>query len=341
MKEVVSFDDVLLVPKVSSIMSRLAVNTSVTVGKLRLGIPIISSPMDTITEGEMATEIGRLGGLGIIHRFCHVDNQIEFLRQPIDAGVYAGFAVGIGPTEEDRFSKIYNELGDNLDVVCIDVANGHHMAMERAIDFIRNKAPKISIMAGNVATEEGYNFLADLGADSVRVGIGGGSICSTRIQTGFGAPTLTSIMWAAKSKRDDVSIIADGGIRYPSDITKSLAAGADAVICGNILAATAETPGEIIIKNNISYKRYRGMASEEVQKEIRGGLKPGTCAEGTSTLIQLKGPVKSILDNFIGGLASALTYNGSLDIRHLQENSEFIRITNSGIKESHSHGTIK
>lgn len=339
MMKALAFDDVLLVPRKSNISSRLAVDTSTVVGGINLRIPIISSPMDTITESKMATTIGQLGGLGLIHRMCSVEEQIEFLRIPISTGNPVGFAVGVGADEESRFSRIYNEYRESLHLVCIDIANGHNSIIKKAIEYIRDIAPNISIMAGNVATADGYTFLADLGVNSVRVGIGGGSICSTRIQTGFGVPTLTSVMLAAKVKQDGISIIADGGIRYPGDITKSLAAGADAVICGNILAATTESPGSVFYEDGLYYKKYRGMASAEIQIEKRGGLKKGTCAEGTATLIRYKGGVAEIIDNFIGGLCSGLTLNGSPNIKSLQDEHEFIEITDSGIKESHSHGT--
>jgi IMP dehydrogenase len=340
-----AFDDVLLVPMASDVVSRTAVDTSTNVGGIEIGLPIISSPMDTVTEGKMAVQIGLFGGLGIIHRFCSVEEQIGFIREPVNAGVKHGFSIGVGREEVIRFSKIYSQFKDQLGIVCIDIANGHSSLMRDMVNFIKDIAPEVNIMAGNVATAEGYAFLAELGVNSVRVGIGGGSICKTRIQTGFGVPTLTSVMLASEAKKKGVygaSIIADGGIRYPADLVKSLAAGADAVICGSILAGSKEAPGEVISWNDgMSYKKYRGMASEEIQNEKRGGLKPKTCAEGTSTLVMYKGPVQGILEEFEGGLRSGLTYNGSMTIKELQETAKFTEITASGIRESHSYGTIK
>jgi IMP dehydrogenase len=345
LRRALAFDDVLLVPRKSEIPSRLAVDPSVDVGGIKLGIPLISSPMDTVTEGLMAKQLGLLGGLGIIHRYCSVSEQIAHLRIPIAAGVYGGFAIGVGAEAEERFSMILEEYGSSLDVVCIDIANGHSTLMERTIKKVRDMAPDISIMAGNVATRDGYRFLADLGVNSVRVGIGGGSICKTRIQTGFGVPTFSSLLWAADAKESgkyEASIIADGGIRHPGDLAKSIAAGADAVICGSIFAGSKEAPGDVITwTDGIAYKKYRGMASEEIQVEKRGGMKPGTCAEGTSTLVRYEGSMKRVTEEFEGGIRSALTYNGSWDIPHFQVTAEFIEITDSGLRESHSHGTRK
>jgi len=343
LRKALAFDDVLLVPRESDIPSRSLVDTSSVVGGLKLKVPLISSPMDTVTEGTMARELGLLGGLGIIHRFCDTQEQIHFLRAPIEAGVYAGFAVGVGEEARERFRHIYDEYESGLSVVCVDIANGHSVLMKETIQYIRDYAPDISLMAGNVATRGGYRFLAELGVNSVRVGIGGGSICKTRIQTGFGVPTFTSVLWSSDIKDSmypEVSIIADGGIRYPGDLAKSIGAGADAVICGSIFAGSKEAPGDVINwTDGIAYKKYRGMASEEIQIEKRGGLKPGTCAEGTSTLVRYKGSMARVAEEFEGGLRSALTYNGSWDVGHFQKTAEFIEITDSGLRESHSHGT--
>lgn len=715
MKKALAFDDVLLIPKESNIPSRSLVDPSSILKNIRLRIPLISSPMDTVTESAMAREVGRLGGLGIVHRMCSVQEQIEFLNFPVEDGYLTGFAIGVGEDEKERFKKVYNEFGDLVSVVCVDIANGHSIIASDMVKFVKDTAPNIHLMAGSVATGEGYHFLAELGADSVRVGIGGGchtkstkilmadgtyknidkilpgekvinkngnpvvvknvmnngykkvikvrnsswetpvyvtpehkyfqsdlsdlksisklskrkiierkkkngdgrikwleigsdkrsvgliprninfdlpenivintenfvkrktakidikkvqsnynlgyifgmmlgdghaflnnngksevgrislylgaheqnladkflnyiykefgaegsytvkdnlilvnvyskplahlfsefgkknekhlpkkyyaknkkyilgifdglidsdghieksgrvsfyntsqklkelfnfccisldktfsnvlreprsgnlcginwnhllpcyqsrvhlsnrksenysyvkflskeevplemevwdievdcpthsyiannvivhnSICKTRIQTGFGVPTLTSVMWAAKCKHKlshNAAIIADGGIRAPGDLAKSIAAGADAVICGGIFAGTAEAPGDVIKNNDgFFYKKYRGMASEEIQIEKRGGLKPGTCAEGTSTLVRYKGDVVDVFEEFEGGLRSALTYNGSWNVKHFQETAEFIEITDSGLRESHSYGTRK
>jgi IMP dehydrogenase len=231
--------------------------------------------------------------------------------------------------------------------VLIDVANGHAKFMLEGILQIKDLAPDVRLIAGNVATGEGFRFLAETGAvDAVRVGIGSGSICSTRIQTAFGVPVLHSIMECyyikqTRPKTSKVAIIADGGIRYPSDLVKSIAAGADAIMCGRILAATDETPGNYICdeESGVTYKSYRGMASAEVQRDHRGGLKPMTCAEGVSTKLIAKGPVSTIIEEFTGGLRSGMTYANATNIEELRRNAKFIRITSSGLTESHAFGT--
>jgi IMP dehydrogenase len=234
--------------------------------------------------------------------------------------------------------------GDDIDMISIDIANGHHVLMEEMVKYVKRKAPGLKIMAGNVATGEGYRFLAeDLGVDAVRVGIGGGSICKTRIQTGFGVPTLASVIDCYKMKigRPDckASIIADGGIKYPADVVKSLVAGADAVIAGSLFAGTKEAPGDIIYTNDgKAWKSYRGMASAEVQMDRKGGLKPGTVAEGVSQLTPYKGSLERVVNEFVGGLRSGMAYANSMTITELRD-IEMIRITSSGVSESHAHGT--
>ena len=214
--------------------------------------------------------------------------------------------------------------------------------MKQARNIAGNK-DEFNIIAGNVATSEGYEFLMNEGANAVRVGIGGGSICKTRIQTGCGVPTLTSVMscYLDDDSRFPIgTIIADGGIRYPGDMVKALAAGASGVILGRAIAATAETPGELLDVDGDMWKVYRGMASSDIQVEKMGGLKKGTCAEGVSTRLRYAGPVEPIIDEYIGGLRSAMTYLNSMSILSLRE-AEFIRITQSGLEESHAFGTRK
>jgi IMP dehydrogenase len=215
--------------------------------------------------------------------------------------------------------------------------------MAEMLSWIKDRvSPDTNIMVGNVATGDGYKFLADRGADAIRVGIGGGSICKTRIMTGFGVPTLASVADCYKAKLSgnyNSSIIADGGIRYPSDLVKSLAFGADAIMAGRIFAGTLESPGETVIVDGVKSKTYRGMASREVQEDKRGGLKPGTCAEGVSTHIPIKGKARYILEEFSGGLRSAMTYCNARDIAELRENVRFIRMSPSSLDESHAFGT--
>jgi len=352
-----SFDDVMLVPRYSTIKSRLDPNIQATIGSdTTLEMPIISSPMDTVTGSDMAISIGSRGAMGVLHRFMSVKEQsdevmkiIEFNRKsegnPTCSKAPVVPAIGVGRPERERFKYLYDEYGSLLDWVAIDIANGHSEHMREMIDWVRNMSDdSLQILAGNVATGEGFAFLADSGANAVRVGIGGGSICKTRIMTGFGVPTLASVIDCRKTKESNfnyknVSIIADGGIKYPADLVKSLAAGADAVIAGRIFAGTLESPGEIVTINGKRMKVYRGMASKEVQDDRRGGLRPGTCAEGVAAHVPLKGKAYYILEEFCGGLRSAMTYANARSITELRENSLFIRLTSSAIEESHAFGT--
>jgi IMP dehydrogenase len=219
--------------------------------------------------------------------------------------------------------------------------------MRDMIDWVKNETNgELPLLVGNVATGEGFAFLAEAGADAIRVGIGGGSICKTRIMTGIGVPTLSSVVDCYRVKVENsnfsrVSIIADGGVRYPADLVKSIAAGADAVMAGRIFAGTLESPGEIVNIDGKTMKVYRGMASKEVQEDRRGGMRPGTCAEGVSTYIPLKGKAYYVIEEFCGGLRSAMTYVNALTLNELRENSLFLRLTASALEESHAFGTKK
>ena len=351
-----SFDDVMIIPTYSEIRSRGEPDTRSFVTKdIELDIPIISSPMDTVTGSNMAFTMGSNGGLGILHRFMSKEEQalaIEDILRRNAASTLPRLArivpaIGIGRSEKKRFNYLYERFKDSLSAVAIDIANGDSSYMVEMIKWVEKETSgNIPIIAGNVATGRGFVRLAEAGASAIRVGIGGGSICKTRIMTGIGVPTLASVAdcYMARNKDsryNDVSIIADGGIRYPADFVKSLAAGADAVIAGQIFAGTIESPGEVISLDGRRVKVYRGMASKEVQDDKRGGLKPGTCAEGVSTHIPLKGKAYYVLDEFCGGLRSAMTYTNSYNLSDLRNNSRFIKLTPSALDESHAFGTRK
>lgn len=278
-KEALSFDDVLLVPCYTEVRSRSIPDLSSYVAGVRLTTPIISSPMDTVTEATMAIAVGKMGGMGIIHRFMSPSDQIDNLRsvereeRSSGASIPKVFAIGVGKEELSRFKEVYHSVP--VDAVAIDVANGHSSYMREMIHQIRDVAPDIQIIAGNVATGEGFMHLAESGANAVRIGIGSGAICSTRIQTAFGVPALQSVMDAYYVKQrnphfQNVAIIADGGIRYPGDFVKALAAGADAIMCGRILAQTEESPGTPVWDDNagIMKKPYRGMACYSSDTEV-------------------------------------------------------------------------
>lgn len=347
-EESMAFDDFLIKPTYTDISSRSIPSTETEVAGFLMKAPIISSPMDTITESDMAIKMSELGGLGIVHRFMTIDKQISQLNlmkdyeNVIGSSVKKVFAVGVGDEEYLRAERLIRAGADGI---AIDVANGHSSYMGETIVRIKQINSSVKIIAGNVATGEGYDFLVDCGADAVRVGIGGGSICKTRIQTGCGFSTINSVVEAARARADrsnkSVSIIADGGIRYPSDLVKSLASGADAIMCGRILSATEETPGSDFIDpiSGKNVKIYAGMASAEVQNKSRGGLKPNTCAEGVATTIECRGSVEYIVGEFLGGLRSGMTYVNARTISDLRKNSVFVKISNSALLESHAFGT--
>jgi IMP dehydrogenase len=327
-RESLTYDDVLLVPKYSDIETRSQVSLKSILGpSLEFNTPIIGSPMDTVSGFEMAMKLSQLGGVAIIHRYCSIAEQTAIVRQIKVRGERVGGAVGATGDYMDRVTALYNA---GVDFICIDVAHGHHKMVYDAIRNIRDHyGPSIHIMAGNVATADGFNALQIWGANSIRVGIGGGSICSTRIQTGHGVPNITAIMECAKVASTSI-LIADGGIKNAGDIVKALAAGADFVMLGSMLAGTDEAPGEIVDGRKV----YRGMASREAQQDWRG---KSSEPEGISTTIPYKGPVEDIFNDLVGNIKSGLSYSGALNVQGLQARSEFIKQTNAGQRESGTH----
>lgn len=321
-----SFDDVLLVPKYSDVESRSEIDLSSTIGSKNYQIPIISSPMDTVTGANMACTFGELGGLAITHRYCDMVEQSKITP------FYAAAAIGVTGDFMQRVEFLSSDSG--ITTFCLDVAHGHHILVEKALKQIRDKyGSDFNIIAGNVATAKAYADLSDWGADAVRVGIGGGSICSTRIQTGHGVPTFQSVLDCRDV--DGATIIADGGIKTAGDIVKSLAAGADFVMLGSMLAGTDQSPGQIFSSNDgKKYKVYRGMASVEAQEDWRGEARS---LEGISTTIPYKGSVVQIIHDLIQNIKSGLSYSGARNIRQLQVKSDFIQQSSSGLVESNTH----
>jgi len=335
MKEAKSYDDILLVPKYSDIESRSQVDIGTSLDdKLHFKLPVISSPMDTVTEDKMALTMFDYGGLGLIHRYNKISEQANIAAKVLYEREEAkvGAAIGMTGDFEERALAL-RMIG--VQVLCVDVAHGHHSMMEKCLKTLKDRfGEEIHIMAGNVATLEGFDAVASWGADSIRVGIGGGSCCSTRLVSGHGVPTFQSILDCAKSEYD-VKIIADGGIKTSGDIIKSLAAGADFVMIGSLLAAAKESPGEIFTtKSGKRYKVYRGMASAEAQNAWRG---KAAAPEGVSTTIPYKGSVKNILKDLAGGIRSGLSYSGARSLAELRSKATFIRQTHSGQLESSTH----
>tara|TARA_R100000008_G_scaffold86677_1_gene80825 strand:- start:331 stop:1374 length:1044 start_codon:yes stop_codon:yes gene_type:complete len=336
-----TFDDVLLVPKFSNVESRKQVDISSDLdNKYSLKIPIISSPMDTITSTDMACALSARGALGVVHRYNSILEQAKIVfsvysrHEEAHPDVPGVFAAAVGMTG-DFYERSCALVDAGANVLCVDVAHGHHSVMERCLKTLKDKfSDSIHIMAGNVATLEGFDALASWGADSVRIGIGGGSICSTRLVSGHGVPTLQSIIDCSKSEHD-AKIIADGGIKTTGDIVKAFAAGADFVMIGSMLAGTDETPGEVFLgKESKKYKVYRGMASAAAQNSWRG---KSSTPEGISTTVPYKGSVNAVLDDVVGGIRSGLSYSGCHTIDQLHSKAEFILQTSAGRGESATH----
>ncbi len=351
-KEAIAFDDVAMIPSYTEIASRSVPDISTEIAGMTLKVPIISSPMDSVTESGMAILLGKLGGMGIIHRFMTPEEQIIHLKFIRTVEEFQNIfipkvpAIGVGDDELDRFRKINDSV--EINAIAIDVANGHSILMKNMIDKVREISKDIKIIAGNVATPEGFVYLVESGANAVRVGISSGSICKTFIQTAHGLPTFQSVLDAYEIKRtfwsySNVAIIADGGIRYPADLVKSLAAGADAIMCGKILAGTDESPGKIVFDQiaGINMKQYRGAASAEIQNEKRGGLKQNTCAEGVQTLLPMVGSAYDVITEFCGGLRSGMTYCNAKTLQELRNNAQFAKITTAGMACGHAFGTRK
>tara|TARA_Y100000592_G_scaffold3620_1_gene5215 strand:+ start:320 stop:1360 length:1041 start_codon:yes stop_codon:yes gene_type:complete len=334
-KEAVTYDDMLIVPQYSDIESRKEVDIGTNLGHRKFRIPIISSPMDTVTEAEMAIAMYRSGGLGVLHRYNTIEEQQRMARGVIDHSEWSGnIAAAIGVTD-DYLKRAETLVATGVDVLCVDVAHGHHALMKKALNTLREAFENhVYIIAGNVCTLEGINDLADWGADAVRCNIGGGSICSTRIVTGHGLPGLQTIFDCAKTNRD-VTIIADGGIKTSGDIVKALAAGADFVMCGSLLAGTTESPGKVLnLPDNTRVKEYRGMASKDAQLDWRN---KSSTAEGVASYIPFKGSVVDILIDLEGGIKSGLSYTGARNLTELRNKVEWARQTSAGTQESETH----
>ena len=333
-KEALSFDDVLLIPQHSQVESRKNVNISQNLdSNIKFKIPIISSPMDTITEVKMALAMASVGGLGIIHRYNSIEEQAAMVRSVASAGASnVAAAIGVTSDFEERSCALYDA---GARILCVDIAHGHHVLMERALKTLKDIYGKsVHLMAGNVATLEGFNDLADWGADSIRCGIGGGSICSTRIQTGHGVSGLTTIFECAKSDRD-AKIIADGGIKNSGDIVKALAAGADFVLLGSLLSGTDEAPGEAFVgPSGGLLKDYRGMASTAAQNNWRGKIASN---EGVVSTVPYKGSVKEVLGELERGIRSGLSYSGANNLKKLRHKAVFCRQSAAARHESSAH----
>jgi IMP dehydrogenase len=329
-----SFDDVLLQPQKSSGISRKLVSLETNIGSIFLKIPIIAANMPSVCETDMAVSLGKLGGLGIIHRMQSIESEscmVYEAKTKLGGRGYVGAAIGIG---EDWLVRANELIKSGVDIICLDVAHGYQDSVCEIHEEFLEKFPECPLIVGNIATAEAAQAFSDNAI--LKVGIGGGSVCTTRIKTGCGVPTFQSVIDVASSKKCD--IVADGGIKTSGDIVKSIAAGAKVVMLGNLLAGTDEAPGEIIkgIDGN-KYKIYRGAASFGAKREFFGQAE---YIEGEETLIPYRGPVEKVILKLCEGIRSGLSYCGSVSLNELQEKSRFIRITSAGYKESIAHGLL-
>jgi len=337
MNESITYDDVLLVPSYNHWESRRVVDISMTdkSGKLSLKLPLMSANMDTVTEAAMADFMETKGAIGVLHRFIPIERKVEIFLA-CKSRVFV--SVGCAEKEVERAAALQ---AAGAELFCVDVAHGHARYVGRMLKTLRAMLGKEAcLMAGNVATYAGADYLASCGADIVKVGVGRGSVCTTSVKTGFGVPSLTAIKDCARVNR---SIVADGGIRSPGDIVKALAFGADFVMVGGMLAGTRPTPGTVITRNTgagekVQVKVYRGMASSEFQQEYYGGIAEWKTAEGISIEIPCRDDEDAVIADIAGGLRSGLTYAGAETIRELQRKLNYVRVTPAGKFESLPHG---
>lgn len=359
-----TFDDVLLIPAASDVLPQdidLQVNLS---DQIHLNLPIISAGMDTVTEHEMAIAMARLGGIGVIHKNMSVSAQVNEIKQvktsaadsskeslaAVDQqGRYlVAAAVGVTNNTIERAQQL---IAAGANAIVVDTAHGHSRGVLKRVKELRQNFPRVTLIAGNVATAAGTQALYEAGADVVKIGIGPGSICTTRVVAGIGVPQVTAVMAAAKIARQyQKTLIADGGIKYSGDLVKALAAGGDAVMLGSMLAGTAEAPGAVFEKSGQKFKEYRGMGSlaamaqkngskdRYFQNEVNDSRK--LVPEGIEGVVPYKGEVADIIYQLEGGLRSGMGYTGAKTIQELKDKAQFIQITNAGLRESHPHDVV-
>ena len=355
-KKLYSFDDVLIQPHYSNIIPK-DVDTSTNLTKnVTLNIPFISAAMDTVTEHEMAIQMAIAGGIGMIHKNMSIDLQcqevVKVKKYKVDSisnknatlddsnSLRVIAAVGTG---EEAIQRTQALLNVNVDLIAIDTSHGHSQNVIDTIKEIKQISPTTEIIAGNIATKDAALALLYAGADALKIGIGPGSICTTRIVSGVGVPQLSAILETSEvCKTKDAFLIADGGIKYSGDIAKAIAAGADCVMLGSLLAGTDATPGEVVIIDGKKYKPYRGMGSMSAMKAgsaDRYSQKGETnlVPQGVEGYVKYKGAVGDVIMQLRGGLASAMGYTGNQTIEKMKSNCTFIEITPAGMKESHVH----
>ncbi|MBU1119476.1 IMP dehydrogenase [Patescibacteria group bacterium] len=343
-KEALAYDDVLLVPQKSEILPNdVSLETKLT-KNVTLRVPLISADMDTVTEAGMAIALAREGCAGIIHKNMTPERQAEEVaRVKNEEEEYAACAsIGVGDEALTRVEQIV-EAGGNIAV--ISTAHGHSKGVLDTIKKVKEKFPGVDVIAGNVVTAEAVKELIDAGADAVKVGVGPGSICTTRIVAGVGVPQFSAVAECVlEASKYGIPIIADGGIRYSGDIVKALAAGAATVMAGGLFAGTDESPGERIEENGVAYKSYRGMGSSGALQSgsqdryaQKGVEKKKLVPEGVEGRVKYKGSISDVVYQLVGGIKSGCGYLGAINLSELNKRAEFVKITSASIKESHPH----
>ncbi|OGG03938.1 hypothetical protein A2W14_05730 [Candidatus Gottesmanbacteria bacterium RBG_16_37_8] len=342
-----TFDDVLLLPNYTEIKREtIDVSTCLT-KKIKLQIPLLSAPMDTVTEDELAISLGKLGGLGIIHRNLTIVKQVNVVAKVKKEIDLVGASVGIGRDLQERVIAL-DKAGCN--VLVIDSAHGFSKWVIEATRYISGKFPHIELISGSVATAGGAKALIEAGAKALRVGMGPGSICTTRLVAGMGVPQITAVLETVKiARKFNIPVISDGGLRFSGDIVKALSCGASSVMTGSLLAGSKESPGKIVTLKGKKYKSYRGMGSiaamrqgsaQRYGQEYRRGQEKKLIPEGVEGLVAFKGTIKDIVNQLVGGLKTGMYYAGVKNIRELQENTRLIRLTQASLIESHPHNII-
>lgn len=362
-----TFDDVLLLPGYSD-FSRSEINLSTNLTKkIKLSLPFVSAPMDTVTESELAIELAKLGGIGIIHRNLSIKDQAGHVRIAKQKKLLVGAAIGASKGSEERVTALAKV---NVDVIVVDSAHGFSKGVISAVSFIKKNYPKMQVIAGNIATFDGAKALISAGADGLRVGMGPGAICTTRVISGMGVPQITALLDITKiAKKAGIPLIADGGIKSSGDMVKALACGASTVMMGSFFASAVEAPGRVVILTRSQvpdrfqsifnhgikryrFKEYRGMGSVAAMKkgakikaedEFHGKdyyKEKVLVAEGVEGLVPIKGSVKELVEQAIGGIKSGMYYMGAKTIKELWQKARFIQITQASLRESHPHSVL-
>lgn len=354
-KEGYTFDDLLLVPAYSQVVpADVQLKTRLCDGIL-LSIPVCSAAMDTVTESKMGIALAQAGGLGFIHKNLSSELQAEMVKEVKAAAVLsnsavdakgkllAGAAVGVS---ESTMARVQLLVEAGVDIITVDSAHGHSAGVIETVRKIHKQYPDLPLVGGNIVTGDAAQALIQAGASVLKVGVGPGSICTTRIVSGVGVPQLTAVSDVVQvAKRYNVGVIADGGIKFSGDIVKALAAGADAVMLGGLLAGCEETPGEIIEVYGKKVKTYVGMGSLSAMQRgssdryFQGGQKElkKLVPEGIEATVPYKGPMSDVIYQMMGGLRSGMGYCGCANIEELKEKAQFVKISNAGLKESHPH----